>query len=83
MANRLVISNIGLLATPLGRTAAVGPAQGQISQRAGAYLVACLLYTSGGFFCGQDADSEGEEGKYYAFTPEEIRTVLGEADVTP
>ena len=33
MANRLVISNIGLLATPLGRTAAVGPAQGQISQR--------------------------------------------------
>lgn len=40
MANRLVISNIGLLATPLGRTAAVGPAQGQISQRTGAYLVA-------------------------------------------
>ena len=40
MANRLVISNIGLLATPLGRTAAVGPAQGQISQRSGAYLVA-------------------------------------------
>ena len=36
----------------------------------------------GGFFCGQDADSEGEEGKYYAFTPEEIRTVLGEADGT-
>ncbi len=40
MANRLVISNIGLLVTPLGRTAAVGPAQGQISQRTGAYLVA-------------------------------------------
>lgn len=40
MANRLVISNIGLLATPLGHTAAVGPAQGQISQRTGAYLVA-------------------------------------------
>ncbi len=40
MANRLVISNIGVLATPLGRTAAVGQAQGNISQRSGAYLVA-------------------------------------------
>ena len=40
MANRLVISNIGLLATPLGRTAAAGPDQGRISQRSGAYLVA-------------------------------------------
>ena len=41
-----------------------------------------LTGEEGGFFCGQDADSEGEEGKYYAFTPEEIRTVLGEADGT-
>lgn len=40
MANRLVISNIGVLATPLGRAAAVGQAQGNISQRSGAYLVA-------------------------------------------
>lgn len=40
MANRLVISNIGLLATPLGCTAAAGPDQGRISQRSGAYLVA-------------------------------------------
>ena len=40
MANRLVISNIGLLATPLGRTAAAGPDQGRISQRSGAYLAA-------------------------------------------
>ena len=31
----------------------------------------------GGFFCGQDADSEGVEGKFYAFTPEEVWQVLG------
>ena len=33
-----------------------------------------------GFYCGQDADSEGVEGKYYVFTPEEVKSVLGDAD---
>ena len=34
----------------------------------------------GGFYSAQDADSEGEEGKYYVFTPEELKAVLGEED---
>ena len=34
----------------------------------------------GGFFSAQDADSDGTEGKYYTFTPEEITSVLGERD---
>ena len=34
----------------------------------------------GGFYCAQDADSEGVEGKYYVFTPEEITSVLGNED---
>ena len=34
--------------------------------------------SQGGFYCGQDADSDGVEGKYYVFTREEIRAVLGE-----
>lgn len=33
-----------------------------------------------GFYCGQDADSDGIEGKYYVFTPGEIKSVLGEKD---
>lgn len=33
-----------------------------------------------GFYCGQDADSDGVEGKYYVFTPEEIKEVLGEEE---
>ena len=34
----------------------------------------------GGFYCGQDADSDGVEGKYYVFTPQELHSVLGEDD---
>ena len=32
----------------------------------------------GGFYSAQDADCEGEEGKFYVWTPDEIRAVLGE-----
>lgn len=50
------------------------------ARRTAGYILRELTDDSGGFFCGQDADSDGVEGKYYLFTPEEIRGVLGEAD---
>jgi uncharacterized protein YyaL (SSP411 family) len=34
----------------------------------------------GGFYSALDADSEGEEGKYYVWHPAEIRNILGERD---
>ena len=37
-----------------------------------------LLQKEGGFSCGQDADSGGEEGKYYILAWEEVLDVLGE-----
>ncbi len=34
----------------------------------------------GSFFASQDADSEGEEGRYFVWSPEEIEEVLGAID---
>jgi uncharacterized protein len=36
-----------------------------------------LLSPEGGFYSALDADSEGEEGKYYVWTKQEIEEVLG------
>jgi uncharacterized protein YyaL (SSP411 family) len=42
------------------------------------YLLRELRLPEGGFASAQDADTEGEEGLTYTWTPEEIRAVLGE-----
>ncbi|MBT1075935.1 thioredoxin domain-containing protein [Geobacter grbiciae] len=39
-----------------------------------------LAAPEGGFYSALDADTEGEEGRYYLWTPAQIRSVLGEAD---
>lgn len=49
------------------------------ARRTADYILRELTHKSGGFFCSQDADSDGVEGKYYVFTPAEIRSVLGQA----
>ena len=41
------------------------------------YCLRELKAPDGGFFSGQDADSAGQEGAYYLFTPEEVCGVLG------
>jgi uncharacterized protein YyaL (SSP411 family) len=42
------------------------------------YLLREMLDQEGGFYSTQDADSEGEEGKFFVWTPREITEVLGE-----
>jgi uncharacterized protein YyaL (SSP411 family) len=42
------------------------------------YLLREMLHREGGFYSTQDADSEGEEGKFFVWTAEEINRVLGE-----
>ena len=41
-----------------------------------AYVKEMLESENGGFFSGEDADSEGEEGKFYVWTTKEIRSLL-------
>jgi len=36
-----------------------------------------MMFAEGGFYSALDADSEGEEGKYYTWTFEEINNLLG------
>jgi uncharacterized protein YyaL (SSP411 family) len=42
------------------------------------YLLREMLHGEGGFYSTQDADSEGEEGKYFVWTQDEINRILGE-----
>ncbi|UCC61787.1 MAG: thioredoxin domain-containing protein [Anaerolineae bacterium] len=42
------------------------------------YVVREMIDPAGGFYSTQDADSEGKEGKFFVWTPDEIREVLGE-----
>src|SRR5688572_5145206 len=44
------------------------------------YIEREMLDPEGGFYSSQDADSEGEEGKFFVWTPDEIINVLGEQD---
>jgi uncharacterized protein YyaL (SSP411 family) len=44
------------------------------------YVLRDLTSPEGGFYCGEDADVEGEEGKYYLWTIEEVRSILGPED---
>ena len=54
------------------------PWQRYAAKRTLDYVLRELTDPAGGFYCGQDADSEGVEGKYYVFTSEELTRVLGE-----
>ncbi|HBI64274.1 MAG TPA: hypothetical protein DDX51_04055, partial [Clostridiales bacterium] len=51
-----------------------------VAERTLDYCLRELRDEQGGFYAGQDADSEGEEGAYYLFTPAEVKAVLGESE---
>jgi uncharacterized protein YyaL (SSP411 family) len=51
-----------------------------IAERTANYILNEMTSSNGGFFSAQDADSEGVEGKYYLFEPNEITNVLGKEE---
>jgi uncharacterized protein YyaL (SSP411 family) len=52
----------------------------RIAQQTLDYVLREMTDPSGGFYSTQDADSEGEEGKFFLWTPAEIEEVLGPDD---
>lgn len=52
----------------------------EVAQKTASYVLSEMTSPNGGFYSAQDADSDGEEGKYYVFTPEEIIGLLGQTD---
>ncbi len=47
-----------------------------------AYVDECLTSSGGAFYSAEDADTEGEEGKFYVWTTDEIRTILNHEEAS-
>ena len=56
------------------------PLYRQIAEETLDYVLAEMTDSSGGFYSAQDADTEGEEGKFFVWRPEKILEVLGKCD---
>jgi uncharacterized protein len=56
------------------------PAYREVAEETLAYVLREMTSPVGAFYSTQDADSEGEEGKFYVWTPAEIESVLGKDD---
>jgi uncharacterized protein len=50
----------------------------RVTEETADYLLREMLHSEGGFYSTQDADSEGEEGKFFVWTPDEISRIIGD-----
>ena len=57
-----------------------GPLARRVAEETCAWLIAELRTAEGGFASALDADSDGREGAFYVWTPEQLIAVLGPED---
>ena len=78
---KMLYDNAQLASTYLRAFQATGnPRYAAVARGTLDYLLGDLQDPLGGFHSSEDADSEGEEGKFYVFSPAEIEAVLGPGD---
>ncbi|CCO08033.1 thioredoxin domain-containing protein [Desulforamulus hydrothermalis] len=53
---------------------------GRIAKEIFAYVLRDMTSPEGGFYSAEDADSEGTEGKFYLWQPQEVVDILGQPD---
>ncbi len=58
------------------------PRYRQVVEATIAYVLREMTAPNGGFYSTQDADSEGEEGKFFVWSPAEIEKILGAHEAT-
>ena len=58
------------------------PLYRRIAEETLEYVSREMTSPAGGFFSAQDADSEGEEGKFFVWTPDEITSALGDEEAS-
>jgi hypothetical protein len=56
------------------------PVFSQAAKEVATYVLRDLILPEGGFACGEDADSEGVEGKFYVWSTSEIKEILSQED---
>jgi len=52
----------------------------RVARETAAWVMREMQSPAGGYYSTLDADSEGEEGRFYVWSPEEVRKIIGEAD---
>ncbi len=75
---KMLYDNAQLLRTYLHAWQVTGkPLYRRVVEETVDYVLREMTAPDGGFYSTQDADSEGEEGKFFVWTPDEVKQALG------